>query len=145
MEGLLGCEVINSGVNGEDVAGGLRRLPQNLAKYEPDLVILCLGGNDMLRRRPLKQVKSNLRKMIELVQEAGADVVLVGVPKPGLILVVPDLYEELADEFSVPYEREILVEVLSNRSLKNDQIHPNTKGYRMIADKLYALIKASEQ
>lgn len=145
LESLIGCSVLNSGVSGEATAEGLKRLPGQLKKHNPDLVILCLGGNDMLGKYPLPQVKSNLKTMIELIKADGCDVILVGVPKPGLLLSVPDLYEELSDDFEIPYEGDVLTDVLSKRSLKSDHIHPNEKGYRLIAERLSALIKESER
>lgn len=145
LENQLGCRVINSGVSGEDTSQGLKRLPGALAKYRPNLVILCFGGNDMLRKQPTEQTISNLKKMIEMIKGEGADLIFIGVPKPGLDLNVPDFYEELADEYEIPYEGDILEKVLSDSNLKSDPIHPNAKGYRLIAEKVFALIKDSER
>ncbi|MCH6259006.1 arylesterase [Puniceicoccaceae bacterium K14] len=144
LEELIGCEVINSGISGEDTKAGLERLAGELQKHTPDLVVLCFGGNDMLRKQPTAQTISNLRKMIHSIQESGADIILLGVPKPSLILSVPDFYEKLADEHKIPYEGDILKKVLSSASLKSDQIHPNEKGYKLIAESVYQLIKDSE-
>jgi len=81
---LIGREVINSGIPGEITARGLERLPMELEEYQPALVILMEGGNDFLRRCPPDETRENLRKMIDLIRAAGADVLLVGVPAPGL-------------------------------------------------------------
>jgi len=141
LAGLLGREVVNAGVPGEVAAAGLKRLPELLAEHQPALVILCHGGNDFLRRLDREALIGNLREMIALCQESGAEVLLVGVPQVGLFLSADPLYEELAEEFALPYEEKILVKILSERELKSDQIHPNARGYALLAEKLAALIE----
>lgn len=140
LAGLLGREVVNAGVSGEVSAAGLKRLPELLAEYQPALVILCHGGNDFLRRLDRAEVIGNLREMIALCQESGAEVLLVGVPQVGLFLSADPLYGELAEEFALPYEEKALAKILSERELKSDQIHPNARGYALLAEKLAALI-----
>jgi len=137
---LLGREVVNAGVPGEVSAAGLKRLPELLAEYQPALVILCHGGNDFLRRLDREALIGNLREMIVLCHESGAEVLLVGVPQVGLFLSADPLYEELAKEFALPYEEKALAKILGERELKSDQIHPNGRGYALLAEKLAALI-----
>lgn len=140
LQTLLGRRIVNGGVPGEVSAEGLARLPALLDANAPDLVILCHGGNDFLRRHPQGEVAANLRAMIELAQSRGAAVVLVGVPQLGLTVQPPDFYAELAKEFALPYEGEILHDLLTDRELKSDTIHPNAAGYRRMAEALQQLI-----
>jgi acyl-CoA thioesterase I len=137
----LDRRVINAGVPGELSGQGLARLPDVLAEHRPALVILCHGGNDLLRRQPEAGVAENLRAMIELIREHGAEVVLVGVPKPNLILSVPDFYAELADDYQLPYAGGILPDILGDRALKSDTVHPNAAGYDRLAAALAELIE----
>lgn len=141
LQDLLGCEVINAGISGQDTAQGLRRLPEELEEYQPDLVILCMGGNDMLRKYPEAQTQNNLKEMIELIRAAGAEVVLIGVPKPGLLLSVPGFYETIAKEYDLPYDDSLLVHILSKNTLKSDHIHPNEAGYQLMAERIHELIQ----
>ncbi len=134
LERLLGIEVVNAGVPGETTAEGLRRLPQVLEQVRPRLVILIHGGNDFLRRLDPRQTKANLQAMIDLCLEQGAQVVLVGVPRPGLFLSPAPLYEELAERNDLPLLTEELSDILADRSLKSDAIHPNAAGYRRLAE-----------
>ena len=140
---LLGRTVINAGVPGERSAAGLQRLPQLLARYRPDLVIICHGGNDFLQRLDRKQTAANLAAMVEQVRAAGAEVVLVGVPEPGLFLKPADFYRDLAVREQLPYEERVVSELLSDRTLKSDTIHPNAAGYRRLAEALRDLIEAA--
>ena len=89
-------KVINAGVSGDTTAQALKRLPELLEKHYPSLVILSLGGNDLIRRVPEKTIQTNLEKMITLIQNTGASVILIAAPKPSLTLSVPDFYEEIA-------------------------------------------------
>tara|TARA_B110000967_G_C18833483_1_gene535330 strand:- start:284 stop:886 length:603 start_codon:yes stop_codon:yes gene_type:complete len=141
LQNLLSCEVINAGISGQDTNQGLRRLPDELEAHQPDLVILCMGGNDLLRKQSETQTQKNLKEMIELSRAAGANVVLIGVPKPGLLLRVPGFYEAIAEEYDLPYSDARLPKILSSNSLKSDQIHPNEAGYQLMAENIYGLIQ----
>ncbi|TLM65590.1 MAG: arylesterase [Deltaproteobacteria bacterium] len=140
LAGLLGRPVINAGVPGETSAAGLQRLPTVLEQHRPDLVILCHGGNDFLQRLDRGATAANLAAMVEQIRAAGADVVLVGVPEFGLFLEPPPFYGEIAERFDLPFEAEIVGDLLGDRAFKSDAIHPNAAGYRRMAEALHALI-----
>lgn len=138
---LLGRNVIRAGIPGEQTAGGLQRLPGALDEHRPRLVIVCLGGNDMLRKGSPDAIEANLRAMLKEIRGRGMDAVLVGVPAPGLITSAPEFYEKLAKEFGIPYEGKIVTSVLYKPELKSDPIHPNADGYRRIAEALAKLLR----
>lgn len=143
LEDLIARKVINAGVAGEVSAEGARRLPGVLDEYQPDLLILCHGGNDMLRQLGLKQLKANLRRMFEAANQRNIPVVMIPVPRPALLLKDADLYQELSKELNIPLVDDILAELLANREVKSDRVHLNAEGYRKlswaIADKLHEL------
>lgn len=139
---LSGHEVINAGVNGETSADGLRRLPMLLDRHHPRLTILCFGGNDILQRKPMADLKTNLIRMIRMLRDQGSEVVLVSVPNVGLLGLHPlELYDEVADETDTPLISGVLSDVLGDPTLKSDQIHPNAAGYRMMAEKIFSELK----
>jgi acyl-CoA thioesterase-1 len=142
---LLGRQVINVGIPGEVSAAGLKRLPSVLDEYNPTLVILCHGGNDFLRRIDQTATTRNLEAMITLIQSHGAGVVLIGVPKFGFGLQVPELYSQIADKYTVPLQKEILVDLLGDNSMKSDAIHPNATGYRLMAEAIYDLVNSAQK
>lgn len=137
---LLQRKVINAGIPGEISADGRERLPGLLDQYQPELLILCHGGNDMLRKVDRGTQRANLHEMISLARMRNISVVLIAVPEPGLLLESADIYPQLASEFNIPVTGEILSEILSSRSLKSDAIHPNAEGYRKLAASLYELL-----
>lgn len=141
LERLSGYRVVNRGVPGEVTAQGLKRLPAVLDEVQPELMILCHGGNDMLRKTGMAAAAANLRAMIRMAQARNISVVLLAVPRPGVFLTPPEFYEDVADETGVPIESDVIADVLSERSLKSDTIHPNAEGYRMMAESLFSLLQ----
>mgnify|MGYP001222886883 CR=1 FL=1 len=141
LAGLLQRTVINAGVPGEISEAGLRRLPQVLDEYRPQLVILCHGGNDFLQRLDRTRTAANLAAMVELTRASGADVILLGVPEFGFVLKPPALYRETAKRFAIPYEGEIVSDLLADRDFKSDTIHPNAAGYRRMAEAVFNVIR----
>jgi len=137
---LTGYEVINAGVPGELTGDALKRLPKLLEDYRPPLVILCHGGNDMLLNAPSGEIRANLELMIDEIKSSGADVILVGVPQPGLFIRTAAIYKDIAKSKRVPSEQKILAEVLSAPSLRDDQIHPNAEGYKRMARAIARLL-----
>lgn len=143
LQQLSNRTVINSGIPGEISRDGLVRLAEELDEYQPDLVILCHGGNDLIRRLNQDELKDNLEQMISLIQSTGAEVLLIGVPNFNLTLTVPPLYSEVAENFSIPIELEIIPELERNPKLKSDTIHPNSEGYKRLAKVIQQLLFSS--
>ena len=134
LQNLIKIKTINAGVIGETSSDGLKRLPSLLKKYHPALVVLCHGGNDFLKKKSHSTLKSNLLKMSQLIKSSGANVLLVGVPNFKMYhFVRVDLYEEVANEVDVMFEGDVLTEIENNTDLKSDRIHPNAKGYALMA------------
>ncbi len=144
LEERLGVPVVNAGVPGEVSEEGLRRLPGLLEKHRPTLVILCHGGNDLIRGLPLEKTSKNFQKMARAVKKTAADLVIVGVPEPGLSMAVPPFYEEAAHETGSLYEGLSLRRILLDPSLKSDLIHPNAAGYERLAEDLATLIEKAQ-
>lgn len=135
--------MINAGVSGELSAEGLRRLPALLEQHNPRLVLLCHGGNDLLRRSGNNAAKSNVLNMIELIRANGAEVLLLGVPQPGIFLSTAEIYNEIAEETGVAYIPDLMGEVLSDSALRTDAAHPNAAGYQIVADGIYSYLMSA--
>lgn len=140
LQQLIDRKVINSGVPGEISQQGLVRLPMILEQTKPDLVVLCHGGNDLILKLGNDQLKNNLEKMISLIQKSGAEVLLIAVPRFSITLAVPELYTELATAYKLPIELTILPELERNSAMKSDTIHPNSMGYKVLAERIHKLI-----
>jgi len=129
----LGLQVINEGVSGETSAQGLARLEAILRSTPPDLVILCHGGNDLLRKLPMTALEQNLEQMIALIESYQAQVLLVAVPKPAIFLTPSPLYQTLAKRHQLVADLDTLTELLKEPAMKSDAVHLNALGYQALA------------
>jgi acyl-CoA thioesterase I len=143
LEKLVKRRVINAGIPGEISRNGLARLPALLEKHHPALIIICHGGNDILRKLDLSKTRDNIQQMISLARSNNIDVVLIGVPEFSLFLSTVALYPELAEKNNIPIAEDILAEIIRNNSFKSDHIHPNTQGYQLLAENIAQLLDDS--
>ncbi len=142
LERITGHRVVNGGLSGEDSSQGLKRLPSLLNEYKPRFVILCHGGNDLIRQLSKEKLRANIIQMIRLSKEAGAQVLLVGVPDFKLVrFSTESLYEEVAWQEGVLFEGEVLRMIENTASLKSDRVHPNAKGYALMAKAFAEVLK----
>jgi len=138
---LLCSEVINEGVSGEMSEQGLARLPLLLEKYKPDILILCHGANDILRKKDLIKAKENVRHMVKLAKEKGVYVLLVGVPTYDILSFnTASFYYEIAKEEGLEIEDRALEKILGSDELKSDQVHPNALGYELMAKNIAKIL-----
>jgi lysophospholipase L1-like esterase len=141
LAALTGRIVINAGVPGDTTASALQRLPEVLAAHQPRLVLLCVGGNDMLRKHPAAATENNLRLLVKTIRASGASVVLIGVPEPKLFGGAPDFYARVAEEMQLPLEQHIFNDVLKDNRLKSDPIHANAAGYQQVAERMAEFLR----
>jgi acyl-CoA thioesterase-1 len=138
-----GWVVVNGGVNGDTTEEALRRLPGLLDQQNPVLVLVTLGGNDMLRNIPEQQTIANLEQILTLIKAHGAKPVLLATPSPSPMRVVfqnlsaPDFYRKVAEAQHVPLIEAAIADVLSDPTLKVDALHPNAEGHVRLAEKIY--------
>lgn len=78
----LDVKVINASISGDTTAGGLRRLPDALERFAPDLLVIELGGNDGLRGYPPKTMQENLEGMASIAKDRETDVLILGMLIP---------------------------------------------------------------
>jgi len=140
--------VINGGVSGDTTAGGLRRLTWML-KSSPDIVVVALGSNDMLRGISPQIVRSNLEKILQILAEKNIQAALMSVP------AAPNLgrkyerdfnkvYSDLSDKFKIPLLKNFLEDVVLKPNLNlADSIHPNAEGHKIIAERVEKFLKDS--
>lgn len=142
LEQRLRRKVINAGIPGELSEEGLQRLPSLLQTYHPDILILCHGGNDLLRKKSPDLLRYNIERMILLARSQHTDVILIAVPQFGLLHLSPaPLYGQLAEEYRLPIESDILSDVLHDNRYKSDYIHPNAVGYEKMAEAVEKIVR----
>lgn len=133
----------NASISGETTRGGLTRLPDLLALYQPAVVILELGANDGLRGLSLKKMRQHLDTMIKQSQATGAQVLLLGVRLPlnygqAYLTLFSDIYGKLAQQYALGFVRHLLKEVAEHPELmQEDGIHPNAVAQTQVLDNVW--------
>jgi len=133
---LLGREIINAGVSGDTTESALARLDADVLQHDPRIVIIGLGGNDFLRGEPIATTEANLRNIIKQVQAGGAMVVVLGFDFPSLTANYGNMYKRIASDDHCLLIPGMLHGIIANPALKSDEIHPNAKGYQLMAERV---------
>ena len=135
-------EIVNSSVSGDTTIGGLSRIKNDLDQYSPDLVLIELGGNDALRGYPIKQIKSNLNKIIDECIKAGSTPIIMQIRIPpnygkNYVQAFESIYPEIAEENNLKLLSFLLQEVALRKDLMQlDGIHPNANAQPTIANQV---------
>jgi acyl-CoA thioesterase-1 len=136
-------QVINASISGETSSGGLSRLPQALQSYRPEIVVIELGANDGLRGLPLTLLQQNLQRMIQLVQQSGAQVLLIGMRLPpnygpAYTESFQELYRQLANDSHVALAPFLLDGVATRPELmQDDGLHPLASAQMQLLDNVW--------
>jgi len=140
--------IINASVSGNTTSNGLARLDWSLGE-SPNIVILCLGANDMLRGIDPQYIKENLNTMISKINESGSKVILAGMRSPKSMGGIyqqrfDQMYREIAEEHDLTFMPFLLEGIaLEKKYLQNDYKHPNALGIQVMANNLYPYILES--
>lgn len=136
---ITGWNVVNAGIPGDTSKGALKRLPWLLKKYNPDLVLTCIGINDFMTEMPVEKVKINIQRICQIVRSHHTQQMLINVPymTPQTLnqgtLQNAELYAEVAQEFDIPLQQNALLYMLSTPGLLSDFVHGNADGYHHLA------------
>ncbi len=138
---------INASISGETSGGGLNRLPALLEQYQPDALIIELGGNDGLRGYPIAQLRGNLQRMTELAQKQGARVLLLGMEIPPNMgrrytQLFRESFEVVADNTGALRSPFLLSGIGTEPALlQQDGIHPTAAAQPQIVDNVWPSIR----
>lgn len=145
LGGLTGWNIDNMGVNGDTSEDVLARLEAVIAK-KPKLVLLGIGGNDVLRKVSPTHTQSNIDSIIKNLQENAIAVVLIAQPHLSISALFGKasdnpIYKEIGKRWSIPVFSQAWSDILSNEALKSDKIHANALGYELFAKQLFAFLQ----
>ena len=146
VEDLLRAEgldvaVQNAGVSGDTSSGGAARIDW-LLKQEPQVLVVELGGNDLLRGQPVAATRAKLSEIVAAGKRAGAAVVLVGISAPGSVgaehkAAFDALYPAVAREHDVTLLPGFLDPLMDRPDLlQSDGLHPTAEGQKLLASAL---------
>lgn len=136
LAAIVGTPVVNAGVSGDTTEAALARIDSDVLARNPRIVIVGLGGNDFLRGVPVSVTEANLRTIVTGIQHAGAMVVILGFRFPSLNARYDEMYERVAKDSGCLLISGVLRGILTDPSLKSDEIHPNARGYQLMAERI---------
>jgi lysophospholipase L1-like esterase len=131
----IGAPIINLGKNGDTTSDAISRLNEVL-DYKPDIVLILLGGNDILRSKPVPITEKNLNTIIETFKKNNTKVLLLGVRGGILKDAYAPMFERIVKDQRVSFVPDILRGVFGKKDLMSDLIHPNDKGYELIRERV---------
>jgi lysophospholipase L1-like esterase len=132
----LGMPIINAGVSGDTTESALARIDDDVVSKDARIVIVGLGGNDYLRSEPIATTETNLRTIVKRIQGARAMVILLGFRFPSMNANYEAMYERIAKDERCLLIPNVLHGILTDQSLKSDAIHPNARGYELMAERI---------
>ncbi|MCU1229475.1 MAG: lipolytic enzyme family [Acidobacteria bacterium] len=133
---LIRMPVVNAGVSGDTTESALARIDADVLAREPRLVIVGLGGNDFLHGVPIATTEANLRTIVQQIERRGSMVILLGFRFPSMNANYESMYERIAHDERCLLVPNVLRGILTDPSLKSDEIHPNGRGYALIAERI---------
>ena len=138
---LIGRDVVNAGVPGDTTGDGLNRLEDYVLSQSPRLVLITLGGNDLKNGISKETAFANLKQIVERIQDAGAVVIIGGIHIPLYGRGYGEAYKALAKETGAVLIHNIYDDIMGNRALMSDPIHPNDAGYAIMAERFQKAIR----
>src|SRR5437588_6696536 len=136
LSAMIGATVINAGVSGDTTESALARIDNDVVSRDPRIVIVGLGGNDFLQGVPIATTESNLRSAVRAIHGAGAMVVILGFRFPSLGASYEKMYANVARDERCLLIPDLFHGILTDPSLKSDEIHPNARGYELMAERI---------
>lgn len=136
VSAATGIAILNAGVSGDTTEAALARLDKDVLSRDPRIVIVGLGGNDYLQSIPIATTETNLRSLIDKIESAGAMVIVVGFRFPSLNADYEAMYKRVAKDEQCLFVANVLSGILTNPDLKSDEVHPNARGYQLMADRV---------
>jgi lysophospholipase L1-like esterase len=138
---LIGKPVINAGIPGDTTAAALARLERDVLGRSPKIVIITLGGNDMMRGMDREEAFRNLKTMISAIQDRGALVVIGGIDLSIRGRGFSEGYRKVSELTGAVLIPNVLNGILGNPARMSDPIHPNDSGYAVMAGYFHEAIK----
>jgi len=135
LQKFTNLTVVNAGVHGDTSQQGLERINE-IFQFKPFMVLIEFGANDFFKKIPIATTKKNIEAIVDKIQASGATAVILctednQLPELRRILV------EISNDKNAPIVSGILNEIWTNRTLFADDLHPNSAGYKIVAEKVF--------
>jgi lysophospholipase L1-like esterase len=150
LQERINIPVINSGVNSDTTADGLRRIEGDVLEYNPIIVIIYFGGNDLYYRKKrlsINKIENNFKEMIQILDNGNREIYIIRFFNNQMrfwdfFFRFDRMLDRIQKEYpNVRIMKNIWEGVWGKREYKYDYTHPNSKGYKIIANNIFSEIK----
>src|SRR3989338_6360159 len=133
---LLNEPVVNAGIDGDTTVKALERLQADILDKNPRLVIVEFCGNDFLKKVPFDDTVKNIREITDKVQARGAMVAIVDISSGMFLKQYRSAFKKIAREKDAVFVPSVLSRIITNPAMKSDFLHPNARGYQLVAERV---------
>jgi lysophospholipase L1-like esterase len=134
---MTSLPVINAGINSDTSGEALKRLESDVLDRDPLIVVIEFGGNDFLGKTPAAETFANIEGMIQAIQKRGVMVAIADISTTFFMEEYGREFRRLSRKYGVIFIPNLLGGIITNPDLKSDPVHPNAKGYKIIAYRVY--------
>ena len=134
---MINLPVVNAGLNGDTSGEGLGRIEADVLSKDPLLVIIEFGGNDFLNKLSVQETAKNIEEMVKIIQRRGAMVAIADISTFMVMSEYGKEFKLLSKKYGTILIPGILNGIITDPELKSDFVHPNSKGYQLIAHRVY--------
>ncbi len=134
---MISKPIINAGIPGDTTEMASARIEEDVLSRSPKIVLITLGGNDLKNRVSKEMAHQNLKNIIVSIQDQGALVIVGGISIPFWGRGFGDMYQKVCEETQALLIPNIFAGIMGRKNLMSDPIHPNDKGYTLMAEKFY--------
>ncbi len=138
---FIGIDIVNAGKNGDTLQSALERLDGEVLEQKPQVVIMTLGGNDIMRRVSVEQSVEAAAAIFTKLIGAGAMVIFIEIDPPLFASKRMKAIRAVAEPLGVVWLDGITTGLWGNSKVMADNIHPNAAGYRIMAERIHEKLK----
>jgi len=141
LSSMISTPVINAGVPGDTTVTATARLEEDVLSKSPRMVLITLGGNDLKNRSSTEAAYQHLKEIIVAIQDQGALVIVGGISIPFWGRGFGAMYQKVCRETQALLIPNIFEGIMGDKRLMSDAIHPNDRGYALMAQKFHQAMK----
>ena len=141
LSSRTGVSIINAGRSGDTTGDALNRLDSAVLSRNPDIVIVFLGGNDVLQGVAVQTRVNNITTIVQRIRQAAAAVILIDMGS-GALDAFNGALPGIAAQTSSRLVSGVLEGVFGVPGFMADAIHPNNAGHAIIADRIEPALRA---
>lgn len=141
LEEYTGVPIFNQGVRRDTTTDLLARIDRDVLEHHPRVVIMTIGGNDLIHVTPYETILHNLESLFKKLTDAGITVIFAEVTDNTLFKKYNQQVKSLADRYGVVYIPRTMEHVFWNLRSKFDPLHPDDRGYVTMGERMLPVVQ----